>query len=144
MLNDPRSQEIEAGEHQGQRKKDGNKSSGQNSGSEVGGEATSIHEKTGTKNEWEAAPGLQDCRAPLSASVTSPEAAQTAVEPKLTAAQKQKRLDFAKVRINWSIHHWRRVLFIDESSFGLFHTVTLLFHPPNHRHSGTDDLQNVH
>ena len=78
MLNDSRSQEIEAGEHQGQRKKDGDESSGQNSGSEVGAEATSIHEKTGTENEWEAAPGLQDCRAPLSESMTSPESAQTA------------------------------------------------------------------
>ena len=78
MLNDPRSQEIEAGEHQGQRKKDGDESSGQNSGSDVGAETTLIHEKPGTENEWEAAPGLQDCRAPLSASVTSPETAQTA------------------------------------------------------------------
>ena len=60
MLNDPRSQEIEAGEHQGQRKKGGDESSGQNSGSEVGAEATSINEKAGTENEWETAPGLQD------------------------------------------------------------------------------------
>ena len=48
------------------------------------------------------------------------------IQSKLTAAHKQKRLDFAKVRINLSIHHWRRVLFNNESSFGLFHTVTLL------------------
>ena len=46
------------------------------------------------------------------------------VEPKLTAAQRRKRLDFAKSRINWSIQDWRRVLFSDESPFELFH-------PPN-------------
>ena len=63
MLNDPRSQEIEAGEHQGQREEDGDESSGQNRGSEVGAEATPIHEKTGMKTEWEVAPGLQDRRA---------------------------------------------------------------------------------
>ena len=48
------------------------------------------------------------------------------MQPKLTAAQKQKRLDFVKAHINWSIRHWRLVLFIDESPFELFH-------PPNHR-----------
>ena len=52
------------------------------------------------------------------------------MEPKLTAAQKQKRLDFAKDHINWSIHYWRRVLFIDESPFELSH-------PPNHRNERT-------
>ena len=63
MLDDPRSQEIEVGEHQGQREEDGDESSGQSRGSEVGAEATPIHEKTGMKTEWEAAPGLQDHRA---------------------------------------------------------------------------------
>ena len=56
MLNGPRSQEIEAGEHQGQRKKDGDESSGQNSGGEVGAEATSIHEKTSTKTNGKQHP----------------------------------------------------------------------------------------
>ena len=48
------------------------------------------------------------------------------MQPKLTAAQKQKRLDFARAHTNWSIRHWRRVLFIDESPFELCHT-------PNHQ-----------
>ena len=48
------------------------------------------------------------------------------MQPKLTAAQKQKRLDFAKAHINWFIRHWRRVLFIDGSPFELCH-------PPNHQ-----------
>ena len=78
MLNDPRSQEIEAGEHQGQRKKDGDESSGENRGSEVGAGVTPIHEKTGMKTKWEAAPGLQDRREPLYAAVASLEAAQIA------------------------------------------------------------------
>ena len=78
MLNDPRFHEIEDGEHQGQSEEDGDESSGENRGSEVGAEATPIHEKTDTENEWEAAPGLQDRRAPLYAAVASPEASQTA------------------------------------------------------------------
>ena len=51
---------------------------GENRGSEVGAEVTANHEKTGMKTKWEAAPGLQDRCEPLSAAVTSPEAAQTA------------------------------------------------------------------
>ena len=78
MLNDPRFQEMEAGEHQGQRKEDGDESSGKNRGSEVGAEVTPIHEKTVMKTKWEAAPGLQDRLEPLSAAVASPEAAQSA------------------------------------------------------------------
>ena len=50
-LNDPRSQEIEAGEHQGQREEDGDESSGENRRSEVGAEVTPIHEKTGMKTK---------------------------------------------------------------------------------------------
>ena len=39
------------------------------------------------------------------------------MQPRLTAAQRRKRLDFAKARINWSIQDWRRVLFTVESPF---------------------------
>ena len=46
MLNDPRFQEIEVGEHQGQREEDGDESSGENRGSELGAEVTPFHEKT--------------------------------------------------------------------------------------------------
>ena len=87
---------------------------------------TPNHEKTGMKTKRKAAPGLQDRREPLSAAVTPLKPLKLRMEPKLTAAQKQKRLDFAKAHINWSIRHWRRVPFIDESPFELFH-------PPNHR-----------
>ena len=48
------------------------------------------------------------------------------MQPRLTAAQSRKRLDFAKARINWSIQDWRRVFFTDESPFELFHS-------PNHQ-----------
>ena len=41
-------------------------------------------------------------------------------KPKLTEAQKRKRLAFAKARKNWTILQWRRVLFSDESPFELF------------------------
>ena len=78
MQNNYRFQEIEAGEHQGQREEDGDESSGENRGSEVGAGVTPIHEKTGMKTKWTAASGLQDHREPLSAAVASPEAAQTA------------------------------------------------------------------
>ena len=78
MLKDPRLQEIEAGEHQEQREEDRDESSGENRGSELGAKVTPIHEKTGMKTKWEAAPGLQDRREALSAAVASPEAAQTA------------------------------------------------------------------
>ena len=47
------------------------------------------------------------------------------MQHKLTAAQKQKQLDLVKARINWSIDHRRRMIFIDESPFELFH-------PSNH------------
>lgn len=45
-------------------------------------------------------------------------------QPKLTEAQKLKRLAFARERISWTIEEWRRVLFSDESPFELCH-------PPN-------------
>ena len=45
-------------------------------------------------------------------------------EPKLTSAQRRKRLDCAKARLSWSIQDWRWVLFSDESPFELYH-------PPN-------------
>ena len=45
-------------------------------------------------------------------------------QPKLTEAQKRKRLAFARERKNWTIQDWRRVLFSDESVFELMH-------PPN-------------
>lgn len=45
-------------------------------------------------------------------------------QPKLTAAQKRRRLEFARAHANWSIQDWRRVLFTDESPFQLCH-------PPN-------------
>lgn len=45
-------------------------------------------------------------------------------QPKLTDAQKRKRLAFARERKNWTILDWRRVLFSDESLFELMQ-------PPN-------------
>ena len=45
-------------------------------------------------------------------------------QPKLTAAQKRRRLEFARTHANWSIQEWRWVLFTDESPFQLCH-------PPN-------------
>ena len=112
MPNDPGFREIEAGEHQGQSEEDGDEPSGENRGSEVGAEVTPIYEKTGVKTKWKAAPGLQDRREPLSAAVTSPEAAQTADGAQADGSAEAKRLDFVKAHFNWSIRHWRRVLFI--------------------------------
>ena len=43
-------------------------------------------------------------------------------QPKLTEAQKRKRLAFVRERKNWTIHDWRRVLFGDESVFELTHS----------------------
>ena len=51
MLNDPGFQEIETGEHEGQREEDGDESSGENRGSEVSAEVTPIYEKTGMKTK---------------------------------------------------------------------------------------------
>ena len=43
-------------------------------------------------------------------------------QPKLTEAQKRKRLAFSRERKNWTILDWRRVLFSDESAFELMHS----------------------
>ena len=45
-------------------------------------------------------------------------------QPKLTEAQKRKRLAFTREQKNWTIQDWWRVLFSDESVFELMH-------PPN-------------
>ena len=42
-------------------------------------------------------------------------------KPKLIEVQKIKLLAFARERRDWSIQHWRRVLFSDQSSFETFH-----------------------
>ena len=126
MQNDPRFQEIEAGEHQGQREEDGDWSSGENRGCEVGAEVTPIHEKTGMKTKWAAAPGLQDRHEPLSAAAASPEAAQTADAAQAEGSAEAETAGLRESSHNLSIRHWRRVLFIDEPPFELCH-------PPNHQ-----------
>ena len=45
-------------------------------------------------------------------------------QSRLTAAQRQKRLNFTRARLNWSIQDWRRVIFSEETPFELYH-------PPN-------------
>lgn len=43
---------------------------------------------------------------------------RTAVEkPIVSAANKQKRLDFAREHLQWTEEHWAKVVFTDESSF---------------------------
>ena len=112
MLNDPRFQEIEAEEHKGQSEEDGDESSGENRGSEVGAEATPIHEKTDAEmnGRLHLASKIAVHRYMRQWRPLKP--LKLRMQPKLTAAQKQKqkRLDFAKAHINWSIRHWRRVL----------------------------------
>ena len=46
------------------------------------------------------------------------------IQPKMTEAQKAKRLQFCLERKHWTIDDWKNMLISDESSFELFH-------PPN-------------
>ena len=50
-----------------------------------------------------------------------PESLNPRCQPKLMESQKIKWLAFAQEHKNWSMQGWRRVMFGDESSCGIFH-----------------------
>ena len=58
---------------------------------------TPIHEEAGSETEWVALPGFQVCREPLSVTVSTPEAAETAVADQ---ADVSKETEPGKIRKN--------------------------------------------